>query len=500
MTQTPPHQVDSRHEVQPGPEINDTEMPDANIPRGGLDKGPDIPPRKNHPDAHAAAISAVSAMTDASQKFKTMFWNKSRPEMKPSYPSCPSQPPQPPPHQQPHELPAEQHPLPETPAATTTENQVPQYQDEEALSIHMELELRRKIEELEAELADVPSPEFVLELQRTLEIETAERQKDRERAQQDIRQKNSELDVLRKRWKQAARELDKSRSQSQGFYQVTDNYLIELTTRLRYNIRNFAIQYFGGELKGKPKVGDKPKCWDPYMATTTPGNLDCEAFLLSERRPNAIQAFLWRFIVYQIFDNFRWAGENGITLRHLCLALRPEGQYPDSDEPVVPEEERKFQMWLSSTTAMILDGGKARGKSRSLTTQVETEVKSLVEKVREVIDPFVALKDLGYPQELNRIMEEAIELDTEISRQVARVEWVFPKPAQEVPFDSTIMRLGTAEMLPKEKEKQMVRLVICPAMKKRGKSTGEDFQSESLLVPMEVSCEPASTAETRSRR
>ncbi|KAL3474036.1 hypothetical protein BJX99DRAFT_232293 [Aspergillus californicus] len=469
MTQATSQQIESGHEgMIPGPDVHDMEMADVDTPRSVLEssRGPDIPPRHHHAQAAATAVTAV---TDAGQKFLDTFWKKpGRAEcQQPPYPACSSQPPPPPPHQEFHE-PTDGHPLPETPTVE---------QDQQFSFNLLEAELRSRIEQLEAELAAAPNPDFVQALQRTLETETAERQRDRNKAHQDIQQKNNELDSLRKRWKQAARELDKSRSQNQGFYQVTDNYLIELTTRLRYNIRNFAIQYFGGELKAsKPKL-DKPKAWDPYMATTTQGS-ECEALLFSERRPSVIQAFIWRFIVGQVFDNFRWAGEKGVTLRNLCLSLRPEGQYPDSDSAIVPEEERRFQMWLANTTAMVLDKE----------TKMETKVKSLVDKVREVIDSFITLKDSAYAEEVNLLVEDAVKLDLEICRQVARIEWVFPTPGKEVVFDSQTMRLGTAEIL--AKEKQVVHLVVCPAMKKRGKSTGEDFHSESLLVPMEVSCEP----------
>ncbi|KAL4993917.1 hypothetical protein BDV10DRAFT_197915 [Aspergillus recurvatus] len=357
-------------------------------------------------------------------------------------------------------------------------------------------EMKHRIEQLEVDLANAPSADSVRALERSLQAESTQR----ERAQQELRQKNSELDVLRKRWKQGARELDKARSQSQGFYQVTDNYLIELTTRLRYNIKNFALQYFDGELQGPRPRFDKPKIWDKYMQTTTSEPLDCEILMLSERRPSAVQAFIWRFLVGEVFDHFRWAGELGVTLRNMCLFLRP-GQYQGSMDPIVPDEERKFQMWLASTTAMVLDAGSAPKKSKAFTDQVQTTNESLTRKMREVIDHFVVVDDSGYPLELARIVEEAVKFDSEISRQVARVEWIFPVTATDIPFDPEVMRLGTGETGSKEKEKPLVRLVVCPAMRKRGKSTGDDFGSPpTLLVPMEVSCEAIKRNEASLRK
>ncbi|KAL4781260.1 hypothetical protein BJX76DRAFT_360039, partial [Aspergillus varians] len=485
MTQAPQSRVDGDLESH-RPDDQDTEMTDLDGTRGLLDNRK----ARVHPYAQAAA----NAATAVGERFGNAFWTmRPKPETKPSYPSCA---PQPPPHQTLPQSEIAHLPMPEpvhTPihelaaeAELAAEISVTQ-QDQVDVFIAREAELKGRIEQLETYLASAPSVDSVRALERALQEESTRR----ERAEQDVRQKNNDVDVLRKRWKQAARELDKARSQHKGFHQVTDNYLIELTSRLRYNIRNFAIQYFGGELKGNGPSFEKTKAWDAYMASTTPGSLNFELLLISERRQSVIQAFLWRFIAGQVFDNFRWAGENGITLRNLCLSLRPEGQYPDSTDPIVPEEERKFQVWLASTTAMVLDVGNAPSTSKTLAAQVDEKIRSLVDKIREVIDHFATVTNPGYTLELTRIVEEAVQFDTEISRQVARVEWVFPALGKAVLFDAELMRLGTGEPASKEREQQLVRLVVCPAMKKRGKSTGDEFGSPpTLLVPMEVSCEP----------
>ncbi|KAL4744873.1 hypothetical protein BDW72DRAFT_208658 [Aspergillus terricola var. indicus] len=372
----------------------------------------------------------------------------------------------------------------------------PAYTDDAAACGILAEELRQRIEQLESALANAPSADSVRALERSLQAESTQR----ERIQQELLQKHGELDGLRKRWKQAARELDKARSQSQGFYQITDNYLIELTTRLRYNIKNFALQYFDGELKGPRPRFDKPKIWAKYMQTITPEPLDCEILMLSERRSSAVQAFIWRFLVGEVFDHFRWAGEHGVTLWRMCRFLRP-GQYQESMCPIVPDEERRFQMWLASTTAMVLDAGSAPKKSKTFTEKVQSTNESLTKKMREVLDHYLMVDDPAYPQELARIVEEAVRFDTEISRQIARVEWVFPATGSEISFDPDIMRLETGETGAKEKEKQLVRLMVCPAMKKRGKSTGDDFGSPSiLLVPMEVSCETLHRNEASMRK
>ena len=194
-----------------------------------------------------------------------------------------------------------------------------QFLNEKELWEQREAELRSKIDELEDRNRNAPSSEAFQELQNMLAVE----QGLREQTQDELQQRSMEAEETRKRWKQAARELDKIRAQSQGFYQVTDNYLIELTTQLRYNIRSFAIQYFGGEVPSSVQI-ERTDYWKMYMEFTTRATRGHEAYLLSQKKCHSIiQAFLWRFLVDQVFDKFRWAGDAGKPLRKLCKFVRP---------------------------------------------------------------------------------------------------------------------------------------------------------------------------------
>ena len=92
----------------------------------------------------------------------------------------------------------------------------------------------------------------------------------------------------------------------------------------------------------------------------------------------------------------------------------------------------------------------------------------------------------GYKQEFLRIIGEALELDKEISRQVAGVQLVFQGKGSNPVFDSSTMELEKGE---KASGSKQVFLVTSPAVVKRGKSTGESFNEATLLLRMEVSCE-----------
>jgi len=152
-----------------------------------------------------------------------------------------------------------------------------------------------------------------------------------------------------------------------------------------------------------------------------------------------------------------------------------------------PEAERKFQVWRATTTGLLLESMDTEEAPERYNIAQERKGK-MIHRICETIDPFLRSHDNGYPQDLLQILDDATALDMEISKQVARVEWMFPKMGVKTMYDPATMELEKGEK--PSKSQQEVLLAVSPAMKKRGKSTGEDFKAESLLLPMEVSCEP----------
>ncbi len=140
---------------------------------------------------------------------------------------------------------------------------------------------------------------------------------DLETKDQELQQANvglqkleQERDELYKRWKQATSELNKVLVQSQGFHQVTDQELIQKTTQLRYNIRNFADeQQFVTEardVKGGRSFRTSAK---EYLGISP----DILENLLRVRSKHAmvIKAYLWAVVAKDIFGKFCWAGTRG---------------------------------------------------------------------------------------------------------------------------------------------------------------------------------------------
>ncbi len=145
------------------------------------------------------------------------------------------------------------------------------------------------------------------------------------------------------------------------------------------------------------------------------------------------------------------------------------------------------------TTALLLDSIDTSEGSTGYEV-VQDTIDALVGVVDEAIGPLLGSGDKSYKGELRRILAEAITLDREISRQVARVEWPFPANEAKLVFDPEKMELEPEQGPDTPAAGQEVHLVTAPAMVKRGTPTGADFKTESLLLPFEVSCEPATSS------
>jgi hypothetical protein len=166
--------------------------------------------------------------------------------------------------------------------------------------------------------------EQVNQLQSAAERDLASERLKCSQLQTELQDRDAALEDIRQRWKTAARELGKVRqSQEQGRYQVTDSYLIELASQLRYNVRSFAIQHFSGEIKSKLEI--EMTRFYRYIQETTESY---QAYLTSpEHMHYIIQAFLWRVLRYEVFESFWWVrGRTSLAAKHLCDQLEP-GEY-----------------------------------------------------------------------------------------------------------------------------------------------------------------------------
>lgn len=149
-----------------------------------------------------------------------------------------------------------------------------------------------------------------------------------------------------------------------------------------------------------------------------------------------------------------------------------------------PEAERKFQSWSATTTNLLLGICDTEKGSRA-DQDFQRHKSSYLEKhITEVIGGFSRSTGSEYTDQLNQILDDALKLDKEVSRQQARVIWTFDLDSPH--FDPETMELENGDAHPKKNPE--VLFVVAPSLVKRGKSTGEDFETENMLVKMTVVC------------
>jgi hypothetical protein len=141
----------------------------------------------------------------------------------------------------------------------------------------------------------------VKELEEALEEERAYRGQ----AEADLEKKNNESADLRKRWREAAGELDRYLRQNQGYNQLTDQELIQKVSQLRFEIRNFTIQYFEDQIKDVSINGELLEYLQMYL--NLPDDTYKTYLKTPEIRSAALRAFFWGFLKSEVFWQYRWA-------------------------------------------------------------------------------------------------------------------------------------------------------------------------------------------------
>ncbi|KAJ5998809.1 hypothetical protein N7451_006619 [Penicillium sp. IBT 35674x] len=286
-----------------------------------------------------------------------------------------------------------------------------------------------------------------------------------------LRKRTQQRDVYKARYQALATELTKLKSQDQGFSQLDDSYLTQQVEGLRVKIWNFGLHHYGGVVsRGKFLL-------DPLLSEYTESNMrsdmDLEYYLeLPDWRPAIMEAFLWRFMVAEIFNKFWWAGSVGRSMSKVYRIMKQSFQST--------ADIQSFQTWSATTSKLILESQKRNGPLSSRSP--ERELETLVEEIHGAIQPYRTSTRGGLMNAIREILNEAIALDEELCQQLAQFEWDFPGP--EVVFDAQRMQLADGEAL--STDGLPISIVICPGIRKRGRSG--DFEKEDSLVPIKVSC------------
>lgn len=161
---------------------------------------------------------------------------------------------------------------------------------------HVNESLETRLEQLESELEE--KDRKVQELQQQYD-----------NLKNDLDEKSATEADIRKIWKKTAKELNKLRANSQGFYQITDEYLTEQINYLKIGIRDFSIQYFDGKSVPKGVMTEtRPDYWIHLKQSAS--DRDLGRYLKSPKDCHKlVQAFVWRVIIKELFFRFEWLGK-----------------------------------------------------------------------------------------------------------------------------------------------------------------------------------------------
>ncbi|RBR20115.1 uncharacterized protein FIESC28_05394 [Fusarium coffeatum] len=187
----------------------------------------------------------------------------------------------------------------------------------------------------------------------------------------------------------------------------------------------------------------------------------------------AIQAFIWRVIVEEVLSKFESVGrENSKHFLQLSRYLQPARRNHSGTQlsRQESEAERKFHTWRATTTGLFLEHINTEKVDSYIRQRASQHAQEVINALHNLID----IEEVNeFKDQLATIIYEAFELDREVSRQSACVTWQFRQTQHEKTSGQT-QKHGN------------VGLVISPAVLKRGKSTGECFDQEMILLRAEI--------------
>lgn len=173
----------------------------------------------------------------------------------------------------------------------------------------------------------------------------------------------------------------------------------------------------------------------------------------------------------------------------LKISIEPVGNDTLGSDP---EAKRKFQKWRVNTTTLLLNSNKLNHRDDDRVPKKLSE--ELDKVISESLSPFSKSKQKDLVDKVFVIVHDALKLDKMISMQLAEVIWNSDCKNDSQHFRQDLMELQRGER--QVDDTGNTWLVSAPGMIKRGKSTGEDFDVENVLLKMEVFCEPRTIEHT----
>ncbi|KAF2679020.1 hypothetical protein K458DRAFT_122477 [Lentithecium fluviatile CBS 122367] len=314
----------------------------------------------------------------------------------------------------------------------------------------------------------------------------------------DVRAGSSQDDLVQ-RFYQVTRERDALRKelqrQSMGphgiparasvVYKSEEKTLIEELHTLRYEIRAWSEEYFGGP----PPSRKRPHV---HSARELFGSLNdnYKAYLKHDGdRPLLIQAYVWSKLLERIFSNLHkgcgyiWAGKLGDR------KLRPLN---DTLRKAVKNEEQaeEYHYWRSMTVNLLVPQVNGKWSPTFDAAPVLKWIRRFCSRMRRRLRPWSTQSLRLGKDQLYTIVSAAVALDLKMKRQRADYRFVTftgGKPNQFWGygfFDSEMEDIDEED----EGRGRYVQLSLAPALERCGNANGHVFDQNFILVKADVSC------------
>ncbi|KAF5251692.1 hypothetical protein FANTH_3302 [Fusarium anthophilum] len=286
--------------------------------------------------------------------------------------------------------------------------------------------------------------------------------------------------------KELVEALNDLRTRVQPAGRLTDREVTGFVKQLKYSISNLAEQWPETVPPKSPSMHHK---YLRHLQSITPESSDYRRLLQNEdRRPQLVESFIWKVLTTEVFGLFHWAGESVAPhIRGLQLFLTADLGSPRPSD---------VQMWTSKTTQLFSEALNSRGGDE------KEQNKLYLERIRNQINSLI-IETLGLSvnsndsvaEQLDDILQGAIDLDKRFCQQAARWEWKYLYKSHHeegLVFDGDCMVLDQAERFCSDKKTEtqaVVKFVISPALVKRGDSDGVNEGLETIVIKMGVSCQ-----------
>ncbi|VUC25099.1 unnamed protein product [Clonostachys rosea] len=289
----------------------------------------------------------------------------------------------------------------------------------------------------------------------------------------------------------AISELNRVMRLSQGSDQSTDTQLVQKMVELRNSIRTWSLTHFTEIENGTRLCRLDMKTLNENKLVSHMREDFFEKSLQDPLlRPTVVRSFLWAILHTEVFRQYLWVVEayskSVRDINRFISSNIVKKSCQDSNEL-----SHKFNVWRANGSAMLSraqNPGRKRGRRNRISSKFASTAIQLWK-------PLLASGDhRDAEEELGEIIDQALALDEELCQQVADFSVQYMKDSSGTTGAHFNPQTMTTEIGSKNAtEEDRLSAVLAPALVKRGNSAGNDFDKMTILLPMEVFCQQASS-------